>query len=347
MSMKSHMSRRNFLKTSAVAGAGLTVGFQAPLGGRVARALGGPTEAFVPNAWIRITPDNIVTIVVGRSDVGQGVLTSMPMLIAEELEADLSLVRVEAAPASPKHANPEFVQWFKGTQTIPSHGAQVTAGSSSVKGSWLPLRQAGAAAKEMLIEAAAREWGVPAEGCVAVSSAVVHPPTGRRYTFGELVDKAAKLPVPANPKLKSPEQFRLIGKRVARLENPRKIDGSAVYGIDVKVPQALVAVVARCPVFGGRVKSFEATGAKAVRGVRHVVQIESGVAVVADRFWLAKLGRNALKVTWDEGPNASVSSASIRWMFEEAAREPGPGARNEGDAAAALAGVAKVLEVVY
>ncbi len=341
------ITRRSFLKVSAVAGAGLTVGVELPIGGRAPRAMAQSVQPFAPNAWLRITADNIVTIIVDKSDMGQGVTTAMPMLIAEELEADWSLVRVEMAPASSEYANRWWAAWFRGSRDIASPRPQMTAASSSVAGSWLPLRQAGAAAKEMLVEAAAREWGVAPQACTAENSTVVHVPTGRRFTYGELADKAAKLPVPANPKLKSPKEFRLIGKRIPRLETPRKLDGSAVYGIDVKVPGALAATVARCPVFGGRVKSFDTTRAKNVKGVRHVVGIESGIAVVADAFWPAKLGRDALDVTWDEGPNASVSSASIRRMFVEAAAESGPVARKEGDTAAALTGAARVLEVVY
>jgi isoquinoline 1-oxidoreductase beta subunit len=341
------VSRRSFLKAGAVAGAGLTIGFSAPLGSRGLGVFAGPAAPFTPNAWIRITPDNIVTIIVGRSEMGQGVLTALPMLIAEELEADWSLVRVESAPSSKAHGNPWWAKWFRGTPAIPAHGAQVTAGSSSVTGGWLPLRQAGAAAKTMLVEAAAREWGVPPESCVAENSTVVHRPTGRRFTYGELADKAAKLPAPADPKLKPPAEFRLIGRRIPRLETAVKIDGRAVYGIDVRAPQMLVAVVARCPVFGGTLKSFDATRAKAVPGVRHVVPIGSGLAVVADNFWAAKLGRDALEVTWDEGPHAALSSAGIQRMLAEAAGEPGPVALAKGETAAAFAGSAKVLEAAY
>jgi isoquinoline 1-oxidoreductase beta subunit len=224
---------------------------------------------------------------------------------------------------------------------------QLTGGSFSVRTSWLRFRQAGAAAKEMLVEAAAREWGVSPETCVAENSTVTHPPTGRRLTYGQLTDKAARLPVPEKPRLKSPKDFRLIGRRVKRLENPPKVDGRAVYGIDVKVPGLLVATVARCPVFGGTVKRFDATQAKAVEGVRHVVQIDAGVAVVADGFWLAKLGRDALPIEWEEGPTATVSSAGITKTFEALTQQPGPVARHEGDAESALAAATKRLDVVY
>jgi isoquinoline 1-oxidoreductase beta subunit len=330
--MSTEVTRRTFLKTGLAAGAGLMIGFRTT-GEDVALAAQS-TEPFAPNAWIRITPDNVVTIIVDKSDMGQGVLTSMPMLIAEELEADWSQIRVEQAPAGPEYVNPVTKR-------------QITGGSRSVRNSWEHFRKAGAAAREMLIEAAATEWGVPPEECVAENSTVVHPPSGRRVTFGELTDKAARLPVPQNPRLKSTKDFKLIGKRIARLETPQKVDGSAVFGIDVKVPGTLVAVVARCPVFGGKVASFDATAARAIPGVRHVVQIDGGVAVVADAFWPARRGRDALRITWDEGPTAAVSSDTIAKMFEAAGAEPGVVARREGDVGPAMSRAAKTLEAIY
>jgi isoquinoline 1-oxidoreductase subunit beta len=331
MSARVGVDRRTFIKTGVAAGAGLAIGFRLGDG-----ALAAPpsTEPFAPNAWIRITPDNVVTIVVDKSDMGQGVLTSMPMLIAEELEADWSAIRIEQAPAGPEYVNPVTKR-------------QATGGSRSVRNSWELFRKAGAAAKEMLVEAAASEWGVPPDECVAENSTVVHVPTGRRFTYGQLTDKAARLPVPQNPKLKSPKEFKLIGHRIARLETPPKVDGSAVYGLDVKTPGALVAVVARCPVFGGTVRTFDSTRAKAVPGVRHVVQIDSGIAVVADAFWPANLGRDALDIAWDDGATAAVSSENIARTFEAAGAQPGVVAKHQGDAAAALAGAAKTIEAVY
>ena len=330
--MITNITRRHFIASGIATGAGLTIGFR--LGGEHLAAAAQSTEPFAPNAWIRITPDNVVTIIVDKSDMGQGVLTSMPMLIAEELEADWSQIRTEQAPAGPEYVNPVTKR-------------QVTGGSRSVRNSWEHFRKAGAAAKEMLVEAAANEWGVPPEQCVAENSTVIHRPTGRRFTYGELTDKAARLPVPQNPRLKSPKDFKLIGKRIARLETPQKVDGSAVYGLDVKVPGALVAVLARCPVFGGRVASFDATAAKAIPGVRHVVQIDSGVAVVASAFWPAKLGVDALRITWDEGPTATVSSETIAKAFEAAGAEPGVVARRQGDTAQALASASRTLDAIY
>jgi isoquinoline 1-oxidoreductase subunit beta len=326
------LSRRTFVKTGVAAGAGLAIGFR--LGGNAAAAGPEATEPFTPNAWIRITPDNIVTIIVDKSDMGQGVLTSMPMLIAEELEADWSTIRIEQAPAGPQYVNPVTKR-------------QLTGGSRSVRNSWVLFRQAGAAARTMLVEAAAAAWGVPPEECRAENGTVVHPSTGRRLTYGQLTDRAARLPVPQNPPLKAPKDFKLIGKRVARLETPPKVDGAAVYGLDVKTPGALVAVVARCPVFGGRVRRFDASRAKAVPGVRDVVAIDSGLAVVGDAFWPAKLGRDALEIVWDEGPSAALSSESIARAFETAGAQPGVVAKTEGDATLALGQAARRVEAVY
>jgi len=192
-------------------------------------------------------------------------------------------------------------------------------------------RRLGAAAREMLIAAAAKEWGVPAEECRAEQSVVIHGSSGRKLTYGQLAEKAAMLPVPKEPKLKSPEEFRFIGKEVARLDTPDKVSGRAAYGIDVKVPGMLIATVQRCPVFGGKVVSFDATKAKAVKGVRHVVQISSGVVVVADSYWAAKKGREALRITWDDGPNGQQSSAAITQLYAETAKQPGPVARKEAE----------------
>ncbi len=267
--------------------------------------------------------------------MGQGIMTAIPMIIADELEAEWSKVRIEQAPADPAYGDP-----MRG-------GEQSTNGSRSIRNMLTLWRRAGAAAREMLVVAAAKEWGVPLEECVAEQNVVTHRPSGRKLTYGELADKAAELPVPKEPKLKSPEQFRFIGKAVARVDTPEKVTGRGIYGIDVKVPGMLIATVQRCPVFGGKVASYDATKAKAVKGVRQVVQISSGVAVVADSYWAAKKGRDALKITWDEGPNAQLSSAEITRIYAETAKQSGPAARKEGDAAAALTAATKTMDAVY
>ena len=313
-----NLSRRGFLK-AGIAGGGLLLGFHVPAARRPAAAASATPAQAQLNSWIRIAKDGTVTIIVGQSEMGQGVMTAIPMIIADELEAEWSKVRIEQAPADPAYGDP-----MRG-------GEQSTNGSRSIRNLMPIWRKSGAAAREMLVGAAAQQWGVSPDECFAEQNVVIHRPSGRKLTYGDLAAKAAELPVPKEPKLKSPDQFRFIGKAVARLDTPEKVTGRGIYGLDVKVPGMLIATVQRCPVFGGKVASFDATKAKAIKGVRQVVQISSGVAVVADSYWTAKKGREALKITWDEGPNAQLSSAEISRIYAEAAKEPGPVARKEGD----------------
>jgi len=275
MSAIVNLSRRGFLKAGVTAGGGLLLGFHVP-GSRRVVAANAPSAQATLNSWIRIARDGTVTIIVGQSEMGQGVMTSIPMIIADELEAEWAKVRIEQAPAHPAYGDP-----MRG-------GEQSTNGSRSIRNMLTLWRRAGAAAREMLVTAGAKQWGVSPDECFAEQNTVIHRRSGRKLSYGELADKAAELPVPKEPKLKSPDQFRLIGKAVARLDTPDKVTGRGVYGIDVNVPGMLIATVQRCPVFGGKVASFDATKAKAVKGVRHVVQISSGVAVVADSYWAPK-----------------------------------------------------------
>src|SRR6059036_3556955 len=325
------LTRRDFLQTASVVGAGLVIGFYLPPGrGRVTAATG----PFAPNAWLRIGTDDSVLVMVDRSEMGQGVATSLPMLLAEELEADWSKIKIEFAPADKAYTNPMF-------------GMQGTGGSTSVRAAFTPLRKAGAAARELLVGAAAQTWRVDKAECRAEKGAVIHTPSKRRLTYGKLAAKAAALPAPAEVPLKDAKDWKILGTRVRRLDTPPKVDGSAQFGIDVKVPGMLVAVIARSPVFGGKVASFDATKAKAVPGVRHVVQVSSGVAVVADGYWPAKKGRDALTVTWDEGPNAGVSSATIAQLLEQRTDQAGAVARHDGDPDAGLAAAATKVDAVY
>ena len=329
-----NLSRRGFLK-AGIAGGGLLLGFHVPAARRAAGAASASPAQAKFNSWIRIAKDGTVTIIVGQSEMGQGIMTAIPMIIADELEAEWSKVRIEQAPAHPDYGDP-----MRG-------GEQSTNGSRSIRNLMPIWRKAGAAAREMLVGAAAKEWGVSPDECFAEQNVVIHRPTGRKLNYGQLANKAAELPVPKEPKLKSPDQFRFIGKAVARLDTPEKVTGRAIYGLDVKVPGMLIATVQRCPVFGGKVASFDATKAKAIKGVRQVVQISSGVAVVANSYWTAKKGREALKITWDEGQNAQLNSAEITRIYAESAKQPGPVARKEGDAAATLAAAQKIMDVVY
>jgi len=327
------ITRRALLKGGAIFGAGLVVGFGPPLRGGRAAAQG--ATVFAPNQWLRIDADGLVTIVNSVPEMGQGTSTAMPMVVADELDADLSRVRVEQAPADPKrYANPVT-------------GSQSFGGSRGIRDHLEMWRRAGAAAREMLKQAAAAEWGVPLESVETEVGAVVHPPTGRRLPYGRLVEKARQLPVPQHPTLKTPEQFRYIGKDVERLDIPAKVNGTGVFGLDVQVPGMLVATIQKCPVLGGTVQSFDGSSTNAVKGVRHVVQVSSGVAVVADTFWAARKGRQALRVAWNEGPLARLTSAQIAQEYAALAAQPGLVAKQEGDVATALAAAGKTIDAVY
>jgi isoquinoline 1-oxidoreductase subunit beta len=284
----SPLSRRDFLTVGAAAGAGLVIGFYLPHGSNATK------NTFAPNAYLKIAPDGKITIVVARSEMGQGVRTSLPMILAEELEADWKQITIEQAGAS----------------TL--YGDQTTGGSASVRTTWDPMRRAGAAAREMLISAAALELGVPRASCKAENSAVIHADSNRHLSYGQLASKAAALPIPTDPPLKQAKDYQLVGKPVPRLDVPSKIDGSAEYGIDFRLPGMKYAALARCPVFGGKVGNFDDKGAKNVSGVSYAGKIgDSAIAVVADSVWGAMSGRRALNVQWDEGPNAALNSAAI------------------------------------
>ena len=317
------INRREFLETGVAAGASLLIGFHLPAFDR------GAAKPFKPNAWIEIGPDGVVTIWTGRSEMGQGVKTAMPMIVAEELEADWTRVQVAQADADP------------------AYGDQFTVGSRSVRSGFEPLRQAGAAAREMLVGAAALTWKVPREACRARNGMVEHVATGRRLGYGDLAALAATLPVPADPPLKPSSEFRILGTRVPRVDTPDKVDGAAVFGLDVRVPGMVYATVARCPVFGGRVKSFDPAPALAVPGVQRVVQISSGVAVVADRTWAAFAGKKALKIEWDEGKVAQWSSDGVWRAFTAAAERSGEVVRTVGDVDAGFKGAARTIEATY
>ncbi|HXJ31272.1 MAG TPA: xanthine dehydrogenase family protein molybdopterin-binding subunit [Gemmatimonadales bacterium] len=316
-------TRREFLQTSAAIGTSLVIGFHLPAAGRRRGA------SFKPNAWLEIQPDGAVNIWTGRSEMGQGVRTGMPMIVAEELEADWQTVHVIQADANP------------------AYGDQMTVGSRSVQTGWDPLRRAGAAAREMLISAAALTWGVPSTECRAEKGVVRHASSGQSLGYGQLTERAATLPVPANPTLKSPAEYRILGTRVPRVDTPAKVTGRAQYGIDVRVPGMAFAAVARCPVFGGHVTSFDGAAARAVPGVTGVQQISRGVAVVAENTWAAFQGKKALSVLWDEGTSAHWSSQSIHDAFVAAAARPGEAVRTTGDVAAALGGAARTVDAIY
>lgn len=330
--------RRAFLRASAATGGALVIGFYLPSG--VQKAVAAPRQAatpFAPNAFIRVAPDETVTILCNKSEMGQGVYTALPMIAADEMDADWSRVRVEAAPAAPPYFHTAF-------------GIQVTGGSTSVNSSFEQLRKAGATARTMLIAAAAETWKVDPATCRAENGHVLHEATARRLSFGQLAAKAAILPVPTEPKLKSPKDFTLIGRPVHRIDGRAKVTGQAKFGIDAKVPGMLTAVIARPPVFGGTVKRFDADKAKAIPGVKRIVQIDTGIAVLADGFWPAKRGRDALEITWDDGPLATLDTVTQGKQYQELARLEGSAAAvaaARGDVVSAFAKAEKKLEAVY
>jgi isoquinoline 1-oxidoreductase beta subunit len=337
------LNRREFLKTGAAGSAALLVGFHLPSAALATSAEDQEKKPVNPfNAWVRITPDNQVTLILGKSEMGQGIMTALPMILAEELYLDWKRVKVEQAPTNP---------------AIYDLG---TGGSGSVAGSWTPLRQAGAAAREMLVTAAAQRWSVNRDTCHPQDGGVLHGARKQFFTYGQLAEDASKLPIPdfKTVPLKNSNDFTIVGHDHNRFEARAKSTGTAKFGIDSRPDGLVFAVVARCPVFGGKPAKFDATTAKAVHGVRDVFAIDSvpqgafsagGVVVVADSSWAAMQGRKALDITWDEGPHAGESSELLHQQFVENASKPGKPTVNQGDADAALAAAAgaKKVDVVY
>jgi len=330
------LSRRRFLSAGAAVGGGLLIGFTT--GRSISPAVAAEkvaTEPFAPNAFIRIDSKGQVTLIMPYVEMGQGTYTSIPMLIAEELEVDLKQVRLEHAPPNEKlYANPLL-------------GVQATGNSNAVRGAWQPLRQAGATARTMLVSAAAKRWNVDPASCRAQGGMVTHAPTGRKLKYGDLAADAARMPVPANVALKRPEDFKLIGTPAKRLDTPSKVNGTAVYGIDARPPGVKIATLAQSPVFGGRVKSVDDAAAKRVKGVRQIVRLDDAVAVVADHMGAAKKGLAALKIEWDDGPHAKLSTSNIEAELEKATLNTGAVAQNIGDVDKAMAGAATKVEAIY
>ncbi len=328
-------SRREFLKAGGLVTGGLVIAFAVPGANRFLAAepapAGGATP-FAPNAFLRIGSDDTVTVLLSHSEMGQGVWTTLPMLIAEELDADWTRIRVEHAPAA---------DVYKHT----AYGIQLTGGSSSTWSEFDRYRQAGATARALLVAAAAQKFGVQPGDCRTEHGAVVAG--AKRARYGELADAAAALPAPKNVALKDPKNWQIIGKPTKRLDTPEKITGKAVFGIDVALEGMLTAVVARAPVFGAKVTSFDAAKAKAVPGVRDVVQVPTGVAVVADHFWAAKTGRDALSVEWELGPGATLDTRKLQEEFQALTHTRGASAAKAGDTAAAFGKAAKTVEADY
>jgi isoquinoline 1-oxidoreductase beta subunit len=317
-------SRRKFIQATG----GLVIGIHLPMKSAFAQS----KEAAM-NAWIRIAPNNQVTILCARSEMGQGVVMALPTLVAEELEVDLRKIKVEFAPPGEVYINGML-------------GGQLTGGSTSVRDGWDKLRIAGAQAREMLVAAAAQQWGVDASQC-KVSNGTISGPGGKKVTYGKVAEAASKLTPPKEPKLKDPKEFKVIGKPLNRLDTPGKVNGTTEFGIDVKLPGMMFAALAQCPVIGGKVVSFDASKAKGMPGVKHVVQITDGVAVVANSWWRAKQARDALVIQWDEGPGKAISSQRVSASLAEAMTKPAASIRQEGNVDQAMAGAAKKLDATY
>jgi isoquinoline 1-oxidoreductase beta subunit len=329
------VSRRGFIKTGAALGGGLVLGwYGARLGANNATPVLADEKDFAVNAFVHIAPDDTVTIIAAHSEMGQGVYTSLPMLLNEELEADWRKIRVEAAPVDAAYNHPVFQ-------------IQMTGGSTTTAAEWERYRKMGAVARVMLVEAAAQEWKVEPASCEVHEGVVMHRATNKRASYGSLAAAASKLTAPANVPLKDPKTFTLIGKPTRRLDTPSKTNGSAKFGLDVYVPGMLTEVIARPPVFGARVKSVDSAETMKVAGVKAVEQVPSGVAVIATGFWPAKAGRDKLNVEWDLGPNAEMSTEQLLRDFSKIGKTPGTLAKKTGNPVAALQSTAKIITAEY
>jgi isoquinoline 1-oxidoreductase beta subunit len=328
------LSRRKVLQAGAAVGGGLMLSLSLPFANGEADAEG--ADGFAPNAFIRIGGDGQIVLTMPYVEMGQGTYTSISMLIAEELEVDLKQVSVEHAPSDEKlYGNPLL------------GGIQATGNSNAIRAAWQPLRQAGATARTMLVAAAAKEWKVDPASCRAQSGEVLHAPTGRRIKYGKVAADAARLTVPETVALKRPQDFKLIGTPAKRLDAPSKVNGTAVYGIDVRPPGVKIATLAQSPVFGGRVKNVDDAAAKAVKGVRQIVRLDDAIAVVADHMGAAKKGLAALVIEWDDGPHAKLDTDDILHDLEQATQNPGAVAQNIGDIDMAMSSTVSKVEATY
>ncbi|MGB8324495.1 MAG: xanthine dehydrogenase family protein molybdopterin-binding subunit [Candidatus Acidiferrum sp.] len=341
MSAPTMVTRRSFIKTGAAVGGGLLVTLYAPIPNDAKSAAHAGSDAMAAdqssvavNAFVRIAPDESVTVISAHSEMGQGIYTSLPMLLNEELEADWAHMHVEAAPVDKVYNHPVF-------------GVQMTGGSTTSPAEWERYRKVGATARIILVQAAAQQWKVEPASCHVENGVVIHAATGRRATYGSLASAAATLTPPTDVPLKNPKDFTLVGKSTRRLDTPPKVNGTAQFGLDVNLPGMLTAVVARPPCFGGHVKKFDASETLKIPGVKSAVEIPSGVAVIAQGFWPAKLGRDKLQIEWDLGPNAALSTDQMLRDFSETSKTAGAIAKKTGDPQAALKSAAKTITAEY
>ena len=334
--MKTTMTRRTFLKGS-LAASGLTIAaYVTPFGTRLVGAAGdtGAVEGLKPSAFFQITPDNVVKVVVPNSEMGQGIRTALPMIIADELEADWNQLEIIQGPAADELKNPIL------------HN-QLTVASASVRGFYAPMRKAGAAGRAVLVEAAAKEWNVPVSQCKAEKGTVVNLKSGKKLTYGQLSLKAAKLPVPQEPALKKESEFIYMGKAMPRVDIPEKVSGKAIFGFDVDLPDLHYAVLARPPAYGAKHLSFDANAAMAVKGVKKVVPTPRGIAIVAETLDAAVKGRDALKVQWDKGTHPQMDTANVEQSFIRDLEKPGANVITRGDVQKGLSGAKKTYEATY
>lgn len=324
-----HTSRRQFLKTSAAVSGGLIVGLHLP-----GRDFAAERKAVVANAWVRIAPDNTITLISHRNEMGQDVYTSLALLVAEELGVEVSKVTIEQAPVEAVYGNALL------------GGAQITGGSTSIRDAWMKLREAGATARVLLVTTAANRWKVPVDECTVKDGSVVHP-SGKRLSYGELAEAAAKLPAPKTVELKRRDAFTQIGKQRHRLDSPAKARGQTIFGLDVVQPGMVYASLEQCPVLGGKVAGVDDSKARAIKGVIAVVNIGEGVAVVADRYWTAKTAREALDISWDYGPAATLTTERIYATLKDGANNDGAVVKQAGDDSRAMKTATKTLTTVY
>lgn len=327
MERRDKQTRREFIKVVSVSGGGLILATYLPFNNVLAQ-IGDDPKIFSPSVYLKIDSNNVVTVIFHRSEMGQGVKTSLPMLIAEELEVEWEKIVIEQANADKKY------------------GSQSTGGSWSIRSTWQPFRIAGATAREMLITAAANKWNTNRGNCYAEKGFIINKASGEKFSYGELVEEANKLPVPENVILKDPKDFKIIGKRIHRVDTPDKIHGKAKFGIDIVIPGMYYAALSRCPAFGGKMKSFDASKTKSLPGVIDVVQISNGVAVIADSTYNAFNGRDALVIDWDMGPNAKTSSEDIHNEMMKHIKSEGGEFENRGDINSILKDE-KQIEAIY
>ena len=341
MAIDHTMNRRQFMLTTSVVGGAFVLGFVLPSRQVEAAAIAekpwtSPTTAGTEiNAWLVVGSDDTITIRVAQSEMGEGVFTSMPMLVAEELECDWAKVRAEYASANRSLRENRVYQ------------RMATGGSGAVRRSREYLQQAGASARARLIAAAAQQWGVPASECRAENGRIIHSASGRQVNYGAVAAAAAQVKLDAEPAIKTPDQFKLLGQSLNRLDVPLKVNGTATYGIDVRLPDMLYASVMTCPVFGGTLKRYDFDAIKSMPGVRTAVEVPNGIAVVADSFWRAKTALEVMPIEWDFGAHANANSEAFWKTFREALDKPGAVAKEEGDALAAIKAAAKVVEADY